>query len=71
MSLVQYKKLPAINLDHVRKIDLFGGMYSDGSAARGIRFEFGNEDETYWMFKDQTEVIEVYEKLQAKFIHHV
>lgn len=69
MKLIQYKDLHAVNLDHVRLVDLIVSNHTNKTV--GIKFEFANGDETAWLFEDQAETVEVYEKLQATFIAHV
>ena len=69
MNLIQYKDKPAINLDHVRLIHLFVGMQS--KAPRSIEFNFSDGSEVNWFFEDPAEAVEVYEKIQSKFIQHV
>jgi len=68
VNLIQYKDKPVINLDHVRSIRLFVGV---SETPRGIEFDFSDGSEIDWLFEDPVETIEVYEKLQATFIHHV
>jgi len=69
VNLIQYKNLHAVNLDHVRLVDLIISNHTNKTV--GIKFEFANGDETAWLFEDQAEAIEVYEKLQSKVIRYV